>query len=259
MTSPYIAPSRLKFGKLAPKFNEKTLSFGRYMLKGVMPYDEPRILFREYKIPVSGWGMYDNDRVGDCTCASPAHIRMLDTVHTGTMVTPDPGAILAMYSAVSGYDPATGENDNGAAITDVLNYWQTKGIEGNKILGWVQIDHTNIERVKQAMYLFSAVNIGFNVPSSAMDQFNRGQAWDVVNRPGAIEGGHCVPLFGYGAVGDSCVTWGKRQEMTWNFFMKYCDEAYAIINQDWINKTSLLAPNGLNLAVLQDDLQAIAA
>jgi hypothetical protein len=26
------------------------------------------------------------------------------------------------------------------------------------------------------------------------------------------------------------VTWGKKQQMTWKFFDKYCDEAYAIFD-----------------------------
>lgn len=251
--------TQLRFGKNPPKFNEKTLNFARYMAKGVLPFPEPPKLAREWKLPTKGWGMYGNDRTGDCTLASKAHQIMLFTAHTGVMVTPDQQAILDAYSAISGYDQTTCANDNGCAMTDVLEYWQTKGIDGHKILGWMQIDNRNIDRVKQAMYLFGAVDIGINVPASAMDQFSLSKAWDVVPNDGGIEGGHCIPLFGYGMIGDSCVTWGQRQEMTWSFFLKYCDEAYAVITEDWINRTTLLAPNGLNLAALQDDLRAIAA
>ena len=35
---------------------------------------------------------------------------------------------------------------------------------------------------------------------------------------------------GYTKLGPVCVTWGRKQQMTWAFFNKYCDEAYAIID-----------------------------
>ena len=35
---------------------------------------------------------------------------------------------------------------------------------------------------------------------------------------------------GYTALGPTCVTWGRKQRMSWRFFGKYCDEAYAIID-----------------------------
>jgi hypothetical protein len=35
---------------------------------------------------------------------------------------------------------------------------------------------------------------------------------------------------GYTKLGPVCVTWGRKQQMSWAFFRKYCDEAYAIID-----------------------------
>ena len=253
-----------KLGKLPPKFNKKTLSFAKY-LKADAPPPPPSKLYREYKIPAGAWGMYANDTVGDCTCAAVAHMLMLVTAHTGNLVTPATADILVAYSAITGYDPTqtdvNGNNptDNGAAITDVLAYWQNTGIAGHRILGWAQIDQTNLEAVEQAIYLFGAVDIGVNLPTSAMEQTNDGKAWDVVADDGGIEGGHSIPNFGYGAVGTNCVTWAMRQEMTWPWFSKYCDEAYAVITQDWINSATGLAPNSLNLSALQTDLNALKA
>jgi len=42
-----------------------------------------------------------------------------------------------------------------------------------------------------------------------------------------------------------CITWGKKQQMTWRWFDKYCDEAYAIFDaknnfkKAMINNTAL--------------------
>jgi hypothetical protein len=164
---------------------------------------------------------------------------------------------LEMYAAICpGFDPTTDANDNGAAITDALNYLVTTGLAGHKINGWAAIDNTNILNVKQGVYLFGSVNIGVQLPNSAMDQTQAGQSWDVVADDGGIDGGHCIPIMGYGADGCTCITWGALQQMSWDWFLKYCDEAYAEISLDWLNANGL-APNSLNMAALQADLAAL--
>ena len=178
--------------------------------------------------------------------------------NTGTVALPAQSDIIGAYSQVSGYDPSTGQNDNGAAITDVLSLWQSSGIAGRKILGWVQIDQTNLEEVRQAIYLFGSLDIGVNLPNSAQDQFGANQAWTVLADDGGIDGGHCIPLFGYGGVGTTCVTWGKTQPMHWDWFQKYCDEAYAAILPEWLDSKGA-SPNHLDLAALQADLSALRA
>ena len=246
----------LKLGKLAPKFNRKTLSLSKY-LGSALP-TAPAKLWREYKVPPGSWGMMMNNTVGCCTCAAIAHMVMLFTAHTGTMVTPTDDEVIAVYSAVTGYVPGDESTDNGAAITDVLAYWQASGIAGHKILAWAAIN-LDPQSIAQAMYLFGAVDVGFNVPASAMTQFQNGEAWDIVTPDGGIEGGHSVPLFGKGSEGFDCTTWGANQKLTNRFAAMYMDEVYVVITEDWINAASGLAPNLLNLAALQTDLQAIRA
>src|ERR1700683_945229 len=257
----------MRLGKLAPKKNLKTLRFSDYLKAdpSTLPVP-PEKTWREWKVPPLGaWNMYLNDQIGDCTIAEVAHTLMLVTAHTGTMVVPTDEEVLAMYEAISGYDPsqtdASGNNptDTGCAITDVLAYWQKNGLAGHNILGWAQIDQTNINAVKQAIYIFGGVDLGVNLPNSAMDQTNANETWAVIADDGGIAGGHSVPLFGYGADGTNCITWCERQELTCSWFLKYCDEVYAVITNDWLVKSSGLAPNLLNLEALTADLQALNA
>ena len=245
----------LRLGKLAPKVHPKTLLFSKY-LKADAPPLPPQKVYWEYKVPADAWQMFGNDDIGDCTCACIAHMLMLVTAHTGSMVTPALADVIKVYSAVTGYDPSTGANDNGAAITDILEYWRTVGIAGHKILGWAQIDQTNKVAMRTAIYLFGGVDIGFNVPQSAMDQFQAGEPWDVVP-DSPIEGGHSVPNFGDGADGETCVTWAKLQQMSNQFLQTYCDEAYAVVTQDWIDQKSGLAPSHLDVDALIADLAAL--
>lgn len=244
-----------KLGKLAPKINPKTLQLSKYL--GTAVPAPPNKAWREYKIDPNAWQMFGNDSIGDCTCACIAHMVMLMTAHTGTMVVPTVDDVIGAYSAVSGYNPQNGTNDNGAAITDVLNYWRTTGIAGHKILGWAQVDQTNITSMKQAIWLFGGIDIGVNLPNSAMSQFDSNTSWEVLPNDGGIDGGHSIPNFGYGRTGTNCITWAKRQPMSWDWFLKYCDEAYAVITQDWINQATGKTPSGFDLVTLQADLNAL--
>jgi hypothetical protein len=247
----------MKFGKLPPKPNPKGLRLAKYLTAGLAA--PPERVWREYKIQPGHWTMMGNDTIGDCTCAAIGHFVMLATAHTGELVTPSKEDVLAVYSAVTGYDPATGANDNGAVITAILEYWRTTGIAGHKILAWASINPANIIEVKQGIQLFGGVDIGVQLPVSAMQQFNSGIPWQIKTPDGGLDGGHSVPMFGYGGFGANCITWGQRQGMAWTWFTRYCDEAYVVITPDWFNKATSLTPSGFDLATLEADLKALAA
>ena len=72
--------------------------------------------------------MMENDQIGDCTCAAAGHLIMEWTANAGKkMVMPTDKQIVAAYSAVTGYNPETGANDNGAVEIDVLNLLAADG------------------------------------------------------------------------------------------------------------------------------------
>ena len=84
--------------------------------------------------------------------------------------------------------------------------------------------------------------------------------WDGVPYGGANSnpgswGGHCVFVPKYDAKSLTCITWGQLKTMTVAFWNRYCDEAHALLAQDWL--TAKGAPNGFDQAQLQADLEAI--
>lgn len=242
----------LKLGKLPRKEHPLTLDLSKY----VKLADPPRAFAYEYNI--SDWTMMGNDKIGDCTFASPGHLEMEWSSRTYGLYIPSLQDIIRGYSAVSGYDPQTGMNDNGCVITDVLEYWRTTGIANRKILGWAQIDTSNITAIKQAITIFGGLDIGFNVTETAMNEFSSGQAWNNTSDKNIV-GGHCVCVLGYGSLGCTCITWAKRQQMSWEFWKTYVDEAYAIITQDWLTAAQKTPIFGFDLQTLQADLQALKA
>jgi hypothetical protein len=246
----------LKLGKLAPKFNKKTLTAAMFMAADALPV-APTKNYWEYKVP--SFPMMLNDNLGSCVFASGGHLLQNWTAHTGKMVTPADADVLAAYEAVGGYVPGNPSTDNGAAITDFLNWWQENGFVGHKILGWASVDQTNLQRVRQAVFAFGALNIGIQFPNVAMQQFSAGMPWDVVDDDGGIDGGHCIPILGQGSQGFACITWGKIQYMTNAFFEKYCDESYAVVTQDWLDAAGTTPIAGLDLEALNAALAEIKA
>jgi hypothetical protein len=75
-------------------------------------------------------------------------------------------------------------------------------------------------------------------------------------RPGSW-GGHAVDVVRYDRNALTVVTWGRLQQLTWSFWERYCDEAYCILSDDFLQKGN--APNGFDLAALEADLALVTA
>lgn len=240
-------------GRLPAQPARPRLRLGDYLTSG-LPTPPVSI---DWQSRVANWPMYLNDQIGDCTCAAVGHLIEAETTYgQGATVTVTDQDVLTMYEAVSGYNPANPSTDQGAVIQDVLGYWQKTGMAGHKIVAYASVDVANMTEIRQAIDLFGAVDVGINFPSSAMDQFNAGQTWDVV-AGSSIEGGHCVPVGAYGTDSSlTCVTWGKQQKMTAAFWQRYVDEAWVVITQDWLSAKGL-DPQGLNLYQLGQDYAAL--
>lgn len=252
----------LKLGKLRPKINRKTLLFGKYA-SSTLEQTPPAKVYWGYKMG-NDLRMFKNDTVGCCTVAGPGHLIMNMTAHQGKMIVPTDEQIIEAYSAVSGYNPeltdddGNNSTDQGAAITDVLDYWQTQGIAGHKILGWVQFNHKSKLQSDLATWLFGGIDVGVDLPRLAMEQFDDGETWHPTQSDGGIEGGHCIVSGNYGKIGRKFVTWGKFQEATEDWISCYVDEAYAVISDDWFDTVGI-APNRFNKDELWKDLKALAA
>jgi len=208
-------------------------------------------------VPAADWGMLANDLYGDCTCAGVGHKRIGDVyVNQGQTLTVTDADVLALYSAVTGFDPADPSTDQGAVCQDVLEYWQKHGFLGEKILAFAKVDLTDLTEVRQAIALFGQIYTGFNFPDTAMAQFDASQPWDVV-KGARIEGGHCVTIGAYDSDGFECVTWGKTQKLTTAFFKRYFDEAWVIIDTDFVNTQTGKDFQGLDLYTLGQDFAAL--
>jgi hypothetical protein len=252
-----VDPKKLKLGKLAARHDPRTLLLASYVGAGLPA--PPATCDLTQKVG-SSWGMMDNDQIGDCTCAAAGHLLMEWTANAGKKIfTPTDKQIVAAYSAITGYNPVTGANDNGANEVDVLNYWRQTGIASHKIGAYAALEPSNHANVMDAVYIFEGCYIGLALPISAQAQTQNNQPWSVPpggatgnGAPGSW-GGHAVPVVAYDSRTLTVVTWGALQVMTWSFWDAYCDESYAIISSDYLNGEKE-SPDGFNMQQLQADL-----
>jgi hypothetical protein len=199
-----------------------------------------------------------NDQLGDCTIAGVSHLIQLWTTLTGSPVIPTDAQVQGEYSRLCGYNPADPNSDQGGIESQILQAWQSGGIFGHKIEGFVGVNPNSQVQIKDSIHYFGGTYIGIELPNTAQDQ----TILDVTpgpltgdSEPGSW-GGHCVILVAGDARYALCVTWGTLQLMTWEWLAAYCDEAYALLSPDWINKAGSM-PGGVPLTSLVADLKRL--
>lgn len=247
-----------KLGRKAIKMDSRTLRLARY-LTPVLPAPAPSL---DWTKGISSFGMMLNDRLGDCTIAALGHAIQVWTANTSAEITVPDKTILGGYENFCGYNPTDPSTDQGGIELDVLNDFKKLGFGGHSLLAFASVRPSNTRLVKQAIELFGGVYIGISLPVSAQSQ----TVWDVVkdNGSGNTEpgswGGHAVFVPKYTGTNKvltdlTCITWGGLQKMTAAFWRKYVDETYALLSPSWLAAAG--APNGFDLAQLEDDLEGI--
>lgn len=256
----------LKLGKKPKKEDRRTLMFAKYLTPAFPPMPN----YFSW-VPYLEFGMMLNDQYGDCTIAGAGHQDMIWTTYNFNKYVPSDGDIVAAYTAITasenggnGFDPSTGNNDNGCTCIDVLNYWRNTGIGGRKILAYALLQLQNKDQLKAAIMLFGGVYLGVNLPLSVRDvSDDNTKVWDVPSSgptgkgsPGSW-GGHLIIGIRFDIEGISFISWGQLYKMTWAFWMTYIDESYAVLSVDFLIARHGGSPTGFDLETLQSDLLGI--
>jgi hypothetical protein len=172
-----IDPLKLELGKLTARHGPRTLLLASYATAALPAPPAALNLTKKVK---GAWGMMDNDQFGDCTCAAAGHLMMEWTASAQfEMYTPTEQQIVVAYSAITGYNPTTGANDNGAQELDVVNYWRQQGIAGHKIQADMALEPSNHTHVMDAVWIFGGCYIGLALPKTAQEQTSNQQIWSV--------------------------------------------------------------------------------
>ncbi len=220
------------------------------------PAEAPAAIDWFSRVPT--WPMMANDTVGDCTAAAIGHVIMQWTCYTDhAPVVMGDDAVLALYSAVSGYVPGDPATDRGALCADMLRYWMGPGVatpDGgpDRLVGAASVAPADFAAVRAAIATFGNLYTGLALPITAQTE----DIWAATGAAPGSWGGHCVPLVGFDTTGPICVTWGALKRMTWDFWRAYAEEAYALLSPDWLRATGT-DPAGLDWAALATAMAAM--
>jgi hypothetical protein len=250
-----------KLGKQPKRTDPRTLKLSRYLKTSNLPAAPPAV---DWSKAVSQYGMLLNDQLGDCVIAGMMHLAMGWQANAGlTPASPSNAEVVAAYSAIGGYNPAEPSTDQGCDMLQALKYWRNTGVslggQKSQIVAFAEVDLTNDSEIKAALWLFGGLFTGFQMPKSA----ENATSWVVPSggvhgkgKPGSW-GGHCAPLASEDGLGGfQAITWGGLMPTAHSFVADYCEEAYAVLSAEWIEKNGQ-APSGFDLAALQADLAAL--
>lgn len=177
--------------------------------------------------------MWGNDRYGLCTFAALANFRAICAAKEGFPFPTTEDEVVKAYFAF------TGGADEGAVEHDVLNKalggLALGGPEPWRLAAWVAVDITDRETCRRLVADLWGLYLGCAMPLSAQS----GGLWDCDPlaltgdaAPGSW-GGHALWWGDYDEDGTlGLVTWGMVQPATVPWLSAYCDEAYALLDED---------------------------
>lgn len=240
-----------KLGVIGPKYDKRTLKL-MTVLKELPEIPPSFDVDSQYgKIPTP---MFANDRLGDCVIAARAHQTLrFESYEQKKLLS------ISDKNVIDEYFSESGGVDSGLYILDSLKCWRTNGwrIGGlsqiiktkgcwrkffppppplsntYSIYAFGAVEPKHHDDVKAVTYLLNGIYVGVALPNTAKSQL----VWSVEGDPDNDEnskrgswGNHCIYICNYDIEGLTCVTWGAKKRMTWQWFDIYCFDAFGIVD-----------------------------
>jgi len=264
----------VKLGRNRPEIRIEALALRDYMDMAVLP-PAPDCDYSTAASLALG-EMYGNDVLGDCVIACAGHLFGVLNENAGAgKALFSPTEIVEEYG-VCGYVPGDESTDNGCFVQDVLEAIQTAGMKGHHnptghekikrvhhISGWLAVDGTNKEEVRQAIHLGENLIFGIELPDRWITPFpsENGFVWDVAGHPDP-ENGHCVIGCGSTSAGVTIGTWGLVGLMTYAAIARYTAESvggelYVAFSPESLIRAQQKTPAGIDWETLLSDIAAL--
>lgn len=208
---------------------------------------------------VTDWGLYGNDRFGDCGPVSVANLVKLLSRHlTGTerSVTVDDVFDLYKASGNPDFDPVTGNGDNGVDMQTMLEAL-VAGVGVGAFpqpIAFAKVDVRNLDEVDTAIAIFGGVLFGVDLDRAQQTQTDNGGPWDYVAKS-ATWGGHAVMAASYTTTGGGVVTWAEVLACTNAFMTHQLEECWVLIFPEHLTAPGFLA--GVDRDALERDYTAL--
>jgi hypothetical protein len=227
-----------------------------YTVRGSLPAAPAVVDYSEKAMPVLT-DVEGNENAGDCVQAEDAHYIAVITGNANGLYAYTKEQTLADYSAITGFNPADPNTDQGTDPIANMNYRVQKGYaDGSKDLGYLRVDTTNKTEVQFALWAFGNLKIWLALPDSYINPFpSNGAVWGVGTPD--FSNGHCIGtcsansprIVGVNCDGVQVVTWGLILTMTWSALAALCTPAQGggcatRVNKDWLISGISKTPSG---------------
>ena len=207
-----------------------------------------------------GWPMLANDQFNCCTSAAAGHM-----VHHWTAANQN-GVFLTADDVIQAHATLTNEHlMEPVSMLTALKFWRKEGIGNHQIHSFMSAGKAKIDTLRAVIYLFGAAYIGLDLPNFALPHTPQEiptVKWEIPSgispedAAPQLNNGHCVAAIGYDENYVYTVTWGTLKTMSWDFFLRYTDEAYAVLSTDWVEKDKQ-SPSGFDMHTLKRDLSLV--
>lgn len=208
---------------------------------------------------VTDWGLYENDRFGDCGPTSAANQRKLVTRYlAGLEQSPTQDDVFALYRAAGNpdFDPTSGAGDNGVDMQTMCEALVKVGIGGTKALAFAKVDQSNLEEVKAGIAIFGSLLLGVDLEVAQQGQTNNG-LWDY--QASSEWGGHAILAGVYGSSSTGAdvdvITWAQVVGLTDRFWQNQVQEAWVVVWPEHLEHAAFL--EGVDQAALAADFEAL--
>lgn len=261
-----VTGKKFRMGRLAPSPEKaaSTRMLRNYLVGQVLPTAPPGPLYRMNAAGKAIAQVLGNDSAGDCTIAAEGHLIGIFTGNANppAAVFTDQAAIL-LYSVLSGYVPGNEATDTGLDEVTVLDNWRNTGgfAEEHKIVGYVQIDASDIDMVKFAIWTFFNGYLGLSLPDGWISPMpsDSGFVWQVAGDPVSANG-HAICAVDYDDQGVIILSWGMWGKITWAALAKYLVESaggafYVVFTREILEISKSVTPTGINWSQLEADWQ----
>lgn len=218
-----------KLGCIAPTAEQRSRAplLGRFLTRSLPP--APKRI--DYTQGVQ-YGIFGNDRIGDCVAVALANYCLTAAAREGRKLAFTEREVTSYYYSL------TGGADNGLVISDTLTAARKDGFPlsgAHRLAAWVRIDHQDLDAIRACMAAFWGVFVGADLPTAIEGQEHWDASGDVSggNAPGTL-GGHAMYCGKCDEVGPKFVTWyrGQLQPTTWAWWRQYVTEAYALLDEE---------------------------
>ncbi len=250
-----------KRGKKPARSGAIQMLFGSYFDVSKLP--PPPLRFGRPGL-IHQWGMLANDRYGCCVWSGGDHeSMMLEAAAAAPVATFTGSNALADYAACTGFVASDPNTDQGTDVMEAAKYRQRVGLidftgKRHKIDVYTALKAGNLQQLALAVFYLGVAGVGVLLPDNAEDQFDMGEAWDIVpGHPPLPNEGHYIPCVGRNSKGDYLfVSWGRLQAAKPKWVVTCMDEGVAYLSRERL-KASGLSPQDLNLAKLNDDFRQL--